>query len=120
MLFLRGNYFCELKAMNQILVISLPNILKDERKQGYNRAGFDDAGAPCCCGTTKDFKPGVLLHPIGAEWWLVMRLESYTPAIFDDAMAEKLSRELFDKWVNEQLARKIATYQKPDLAPTIG
>ena len=76
---------------------------------------------PAVAELLRTSKPGVLLHPVQvAEWWLVMRLESYTPAIFDDAMAEKLSRELFDKWVNEQLARKIATYRKPDLAPTIG
>ena len=62
-------------------------------------------------------KPGVLLHPVQvSEWWIVMRLESYKPAIFDESMAERLSRELFDQWVNEELARKMAASQKLDSA----
>ena len=62
-------------------------------------------------------KPGVLLQPIRvAEWWLVMRLENYTPANFDDAMADQLSRELFDQWVEEELARKMASLELPGVA----
>ena len=54
-------------------------------------------------------KPGVLLHPVRlGELWIVMRLESYTPASFDEAMAARLSRELFDQWVSDELARKMA------------
>ncbi len=56
-------------------------------------------------------KPGVLLHPFRVgDWWLVMRLESYTPASFDEAMAEQLSQELFDKWVKEEVARKMPSF----------
>lgn len=47
--------------------------------------------------------PGVLIEPFKiAEWWLVSRLESYTPATFSPEMAKKMSKELFDAWVQEE------------------
>ncbi len=64
-------------------------------------------------------KPGLLLHPIQlGEWWIVLRLESYRPASFDEVMAERLSRELFDLWVNEELTRKMAGLKEPGVATT--
>lgn len=57
---------------------------------------------------------GELLHPFRiGEWWLLVRLEKYLPASFDDAMAEFLSKELFDKWVNEEVAIKMKRFN-PD------
>ena len=54
---------------------------------------------------------GELLQPFKiANWWLVTRLERYTPAIFDQAMSETMARELFDLWVNEETNR-IMAYQ---------
>jgi len=53
--------------------------------------------------------PGVLNPPFRlSEWWLVMRLESYTPASFDDATALRMAEELFNQWVNEETTRKMA------------
>ena len=64
-------------------------------------------------------KPGLLLHPVRlGDLWIVMRLESYSPASFDDAMADRLSRELFDQWVNEELARKMASQNQLCVATT--
>lgn len=55
-------------------------------------------------------KPGNLMHPVQiSDWWLVARLESLTPAIFDSAMASRMSQELFNQWVSEEAARKIVT-----------
>jgi parvulin-like peptidyl-prolyl isomerase len=52
--------------------------------------------------------PGVLMEPFPlAEWWLVVRLERYTPAIFDEAMAERMASELFDEWVQQEAARRL-------------
>lgn len=52
--------------------------------------------------------PGVLMEPfLLAEWWLVVRLERYTPAIFDEAMAEQMAAELFDEWVQQEAARRL-------------
>lgn len=64
-------------------------------------------------------KPGVLLHPLQiGESWIVMRLESYTPASFDDAISERLSRELFDSWVDEELSRKMSCLYGSGVATT--
>ncbi len=47
--------------------------------------------------------PGVLMEPFRiADWWVVTRLESYTPASFSPEMAQQMSKELFDIWVREE------------------
>ena len=51
---------------------------------------------------------GQLLPPFQvADWWLVVRLENYTPANFDETTAEQMSSELFDRWVREETSRRI-------------
>jgi parvulin-like peptidyl-prolyl isomerase len=53
-------------------------------------------------------RSGELLQPFQiAEWWLVARLESYTPASFDEATSERMATELFDLWVREETTRKM-------------
>lgn len=57
-------------------------------------------------------KPGVLLNPVQVgEWWVLMRLESYAAASFNETMAEKLSQELFDQWINEEQKRRMDAAQ---------
>lgn len=56
--------------------------------------------------------PGVLLHPFQiSEWWMLMRLEKYTPSTFDDATAQRMTEELFVRWVKEETARRMAKLQ---------
>ena len=38
------------------------------------------------------------------EWWLIVRLEQYLPGKFDKAMSAQMSNELFEDWINEELA----------------
>ena len=46
---------------------------------------------------------GQLMQPFQIEsWWLVARLESYTPATFDDNIAGQMAAELFEQWVKEE------------------
>lgn len=53
-------------------------------------------------------QPGQLLEPfLVADWWLVARLESYTPASFDEAIAQQMAGELMDQWVREETTRRI-------------
>lgn len=60
---------------------------------------------------------GTLMEPFQiAEWWLVVRLESYTPAVFDDAMAQQMSRELLEQWVEEETARTLSALMPSELA----
>jgi len=51
---------------------------------------------------------GTLLQPFSiGEWWLVARLENYTPACFDDAMARQMATELFEQWIKEETALRM-------------
>ena len=34
-------------------------------------------------------------------WWVLFRLESLTPAIFDDSMALQMCHELFERWLEQ-------------------
>ncbi|MEY4746460.1 MAG: hypothetical protein RLZZ274_9 [Cyanobacteriota bacterium] len=59
--------------------------------------------------------PGVVLEPFQIEaWWLVVRLESFTSATFDEATAARMAQELFEQWISEQVERRLA-----DLRPLI-
>jgi len=54
-------------------------------------------------------KTGVLHQPFRVEdWWLVLRLESYSPATLTEEMAQQMSRELFENWVNDEVERRMA------------
>lgn len=53
-------------------------------------------------------KPGVVQEPFRIEgWWLVFRLESLTPATFDRAMAEQMSQELFQEWLEAEVSSQL-------------
>ena len=63
---------------------------------------------PALAEKLRTSSPGELLEPFKiSDWWLVVRLESYTPASFDDAMAAQMAGELFDQWVKEETATMI-------------
>ena len=63
--------------------------------------------------------PGTLLEPFQIEqWWLVVRLERYFPANFDEAMAARMCSELFEEWVQEEVALKMLAFSTRDLAAT--
>ncbi|WP_094555942.1 peptidylprolyl isomerase [Synechococcus sp. 1G10] len=51
---------------------------------------------------------GEVLEPIQvAEWWLLIRLESMIPASFDPAMQARMTRELFEEWVQTEVTRRL-------------
>jgi parvulin-like peptidyl-prolyl isomerase len=53
--------------------------------------------------------PGVLMEPFRIEqWWLVVRLESFSPASLDDATSRQMARELFDEAVEELVERRVS------------
>lgn len=54
-------------------------------------------------------QPGQLLEPFNIEqWWLVARLERYEAARFDAVTAEQMTTELFQEWVQEEMACRMA------------
>ena len=53
-------------------------------------------------------KPGQLLQPFRVDqWWLVMRLERYEAAQFDENTRQRMAQELFQEWINQELLGKI-------------
>ena len=78
-----------------------------ERDSG-NRRPLTQAH-PALAEKLRTSTPGLLQQPFKlTDWWLVLRLERYTPASFDERMAAQLSQELFNQWVNEEASRKMA------------
>ena len=54
-------------------------------------------------------QPGVLLEPFRiADWWLVVRLERYSPATFTDEISDRMCQEMFDAWIAEQTATTLS------------
>ena len=48
-------------------------------------------------------QPGVLLEPFRiSDWWLVVRLERYSPATFTDEVSDQMCQEMFDAWIDEE------------------
>ena len=63
---------------------------------------------PALAERLRTTSPGVLMQPFQiAEWWLVARLETYTPASFDEATAGRMAAELFDQWAREETNRRM-------------
>ena len=63
---------------------------------------------PALAERLRTTSPGVLMQPFSiADWWLVARLESYTPASFNEEMASQMSNELFDQWVRQEADRRM-------------
>lgn len=53
-------------------------------------------------------EPGVVLDPFQIEsWWVLVRLESYVPAVYDPDAADAMTQELLDQWLEEQVDRRL-------------
>jgi len=53
--------------------------------------------------------PGQLIEPFQIEqWWVVVRIESYTPAVLNDTTRMAMAKELFEQWLEEELKTKLA------------
>lgn len=67
---------------------------------------------PILANVLRTSQPGDLQPPLAIEqWWLVVRLESLQPATFDDTMQVRMTHELFEEWVEEEVQRWIKTHQ---------
>lgn len=55
---------------------------------------------------------GQLLQPFPIEqWWLVVRLESYSPASLDAAVRQQMTMELFEEWLDQQVHDTVTQLQ---------
>ena len=53
-------------------------------------------------------RPGQLIEPFQIEqWWVVVRVESYTPAVLNDTTRMAMAKELFEQWLEEELKIKL-------------
>ena len=64
---------------------------------------------PTLCEKLRTSKPGELLEPFSVEnWWLVVRLERFEPARFEESTAEAMAQELFQEWLSEEVTCKLS------------
>lgn len=60
-------------------------------------------------------KPGQLLEPFRIDrWWVVTRLERFSPATFDERMSDQMSMELLQEWVQQETSRKLDAFDLSD------
>jgi len=53
--------------------------------------------------------PGQLIEPFQIEqWWVVVRVESYTPAVLDDNTRMAMAKELFEEWIEGEVQAQLA------------
>ena len=70
---------------------------------------------PILANVLRTSQPGELRPPLQIEpWWLVVRLESLQPASFDEAMQSRMTHELFEEWVQDEVKEQI-TGSSPSL-----
>ena len=56
----------------------------------------------------RTIQPGQLQEPIFVDgWWIVIRLEAYQAARFEEATAKTMAQELFQEWVEEEVLCKL-------------
>ena len=57
-------------------------------------------------------QPGVLLEPFRiSDWWLVVRLERYSPATFTDEVSDQMCQEMFDDWIDEETTASLVNFE---------
>lgn len=67
---------------------------------------------PALAELLRTSRPGQLQAPLRIEqWWLVVRLESLRSASFDKDMGNRMARELFDEWVDEEVGLLLAAHR---------
>ena len=63
-------------------------------------------------------QPGILLEPFRiSDWWLVVRLERYSPATFTDEASDQMCQEMFDLWVDEETVASLSQLALETSAP---
>ena len=64
-------------------------------------------------------KSGQLLEPFQIDrWWLIARLERFSPASFDQRMESQMAMELLQEWLKEETQRSLQMIA--DRPPTRG
>lgn len=63
-------------------------------------------------------QPGVLLEPFRiSDWWLVVRLERYSPATFTDEVSDQMCQEMFEAWIQEETMVGLSRLESEPVEP---
>lgn len=58
-------------------------------------------------------QPGALIEPFRIDrWWVIARLERYAAASFDARMAEQMSMELLQEWLQQETAHRLSAFDR--------
>lgn len=65
-------------------------------------------GHPLLVDRLRSAEPGALLEPFQIEnWWVLVRLENVVSASFGPDVADAMTQELLDVWLEEQVDRRL-------------
>jgi parvulin-like peptidyl-prolyl isomerase len=74
-------------------------------------------GHPLLVDRLSSAEPGTLLEPFQIEsWWVLVRLENTVPASFGPDVADAMTQELLDEWLEEQVDRRLNNLPQLPLA----
>ncbi len=63
-------------------------------------------------------KPGQLWSPIQlGEWFVILRLEKFIPAVLNDTMRQQLLNGLFESWIQEQVQQEMKKWSNREGVP---
>lgn len=67
-----------------------------------------DQGHPDLVNRLRTAEPGVVLDPFAIEsWWILVRLESFVPAVFGPEAAQAMTQEMLEEWLDEQVDQRL-------------
>jgi parvulin-like peptidyl-prolyl isomerase len=71
---------------------------------------------PAMANALATAKPGEVISPFSiSSWWVVIQLETIIPVELDDNTRGRLTEELFNIWINEQVQQNLLTDSSSEL-----
>ena len=69
---------------------------------------------PILAGRLRTSLPGFVHEPFRIEqWWLVVRMESYAPAVLDEGTRAAMAQELLEEWLQAEVSRQMSLLVSP-------
>jgi len=80
-----------------------------------------DQGHPDLVNRLRTAEPGVVLDPFQIEsWWILVRLESFVPAVFGPEATQAMTQEMLEEWLEEQVDQRLRDLQTRQPSPLPG
>ena len=77
-----------------------------------------DQGHPDLVNRLRTAEPGVVLDPFAIEsWWILVRLESFVPAVFGPEAAHAMTQEMLEEWLEEQVDQRLLALSSQQSSP---